>query len=111
MQGMNPWLMVFRNLPRVPLYSVVINIMKFYRHKWDSNPDPPPPPLRGTNHGKMVPSAAARWYRHYFVRDKRKQIYFSAQITPQPKNSLYITKIQLLLNHYHIVVFVEIRTL
>ena len=26
-------------LPRVPLYSVVVNIMKFYRHDRDSNPD------------------------------------------------------------------------
>ena len=35
----NPWLLVFRHLPRVPHYSVVINIMKFYRHDRDSNPD------------------------------------------------------------------------
>ena len=30
MAWVNPWLMVFRHLPRVPL-SVVVNIMKFYR--------------------------------------------------------------------------------
>ena len=34
----NSWLMVFRHLPRVPLYSVVENIMKCYRHDQDSNP-------------------------------------------------------------------------
>ena len=32
MAWVNPWLMVFRHLPRVPHYSVVVNIMKFYRH-------------------------------------------------------------------------------
>ena len=37
MAWVNPWLMVFRHLPRVPLYSVVVNIMKFYRHERDSN--------------------------------------------------------------------------
>ena len=39
MAWVNPWFMVFRHLPRVPLYSVVVNIMKFYRHDRDSNPD------------------------------------------------------------------------
>ena len=29
----------FRHLPRVPFYSVVVNIMKFYLHDRDSNPD------------------------------------------------------------------------
>ena len=29
----------FSDLPRVPPYSVVVNIMKFYRHDRDSNPD------------------------------------------------------------------------
>ena len=38
MAWVNPWFMVFRHLPRVPLYSVVVNIMKFY-HDRDSNPD------------------------------------------------------------------------
>ena len=38
MAWVNPWLIVFRHLPRVPLYSVVVNIMKFYRHDRDSNP-------------------------------------------------------------------------
>ena len=36
MAWVNPWLMVFRHLPRVPLYSVVVNIMKFYRHDRNS---------------------------------------------------------------------------
>ena len=31
--------MVLRDLPRVPLYSVVVNIMKVYRHDRDSNAD------------------------------------------------------------------------
>ena len=35
----NPWLMVFRHLPRVLHYSVVVNIMKVYSHDRDSNPD------------------------------------------------------------------------
>ena len=35
----NPWLMVFRHLPSAPLYSVVVNIMKFYHHDRDLNPD------------------------------------------------------------------------
>ena len=39
MACVNLWLMVFRHLPRVPHYSVVVNIMKFYRHDQDSNPD------------------------------------------------------------------------
>ena len=39
MASVNPWLMVFRHLPSVPLYSVVVNIMQFYRHDRDSNPD------------------------------------------------------------------------
>ena len=39
MAWVNLWLMVFRHLPRVPQYSVVENIMKFYRHDRDSNPD------------------------------------------------------------------------
>ena len=30
MAWVNPWLMVFRHLPRVPLYSVVVNIMKYF---------------------------------------------------------------------------------
>ena len=38
MAWVNPWLMVFRHLPRVPHYSVVVYIMKFYRHDRDSNP-------------------------------------------------------------------------
>ena len=32
MAWMNPWHMVFKHLPMVPLSSVVANIMKFYRH-------------------------------------------------------------------------------
>ena len=39
MVWVNPRLMVFRHLPRVPHYSVVVNIMKFYRHDRDSNTD------------------------------------------------------------------------
>ena len=35
----NPWLMVFRHLPRIPHYSVVVNIIKFYRHDQDWNHD------------------------------------------------------------------------
>ena len=31
--------MVFRHLPRVPHYSVVINILNYYRHDRDSKPD------------------------------------------------------------------------
>ena len=38
MAWVNPWLMVFRHLPRVPLYSVVVNIMKFYRHDREKYP-------------------------------------------------------------------------
>ena len=29
----------FQTLARVPYYSLVVNIMKFYRHDRDSNPD------------------------------------------------------------------------
>ena len=39
MAWVNLCLMVFRHLPRVPLYSVVVNIMKIYRHDRDLNPD------------------------------------------------------------------------
>ena len=42
--------MVFRHLVRVPHYSVVVNIMKFYRHDRDSNTEIAAVKIKHANH-------------------------------------------------------------